>query len=163
MKKISLLILTLICFCTISVQAEGQCNKTQTNTNEQCQKTCDDYEYENYNNACPPDGFLCTKANADTLFKQMNLSETQICTAMKIQDKYEEEVLSLNERLEYERTKLSQLKNQTCNNNSKDIKNTKNTIKRLERKKREICDCYEKQFKSILSDMQINAYNKYKK
>ena len=37
------------------------------------------------------------------------------------------------------------------------------TIKDLKKKRKEICKCYEKEFKTILSDPQRKAYNKYKK
>jgi len=97
----------------------------------------------------------------NNLFRQMGLSETQICTAMKIQDKYELEVLSLNERIQCEEQSLNSLKS-NCAKNSQ-LRKQKRTIKDLKKKRKEICKCYEKQFKALLSDQQKRAYNKYKK
>ncbi len=126
-----------------------------------CNKPCSDPCDENYSNTYGSECFLCTNRNIDELFNCMNLSETQLCTAMKIQDKYELEVLSLNERIQCEEQKIYALK-QNCAKKS-EIRNVNRTIKDLKKKRKEICKCYEKQFKAILSDSQIKAYKRAKK
>ena len=93
MKKISYLFMCVVCLCSLSSYADMDYS-TKTNCEKPsspnpCQKS--------YQTPCPSSCFLCTNANMNTLFKQMNLCETQICNAMKIQDKYAQEVLSLNE------------------------------------------------------------------
>ncbi|MBQ3641802.1 hypothetical protein II906_07775 [bacterium] len=110
---------------------------------------------------CDSECFLCTKKNADCLFREIGLNETQICTAMKIQEKYELETLSINERINCEKAKLKQMK-ENCGKYF-DIKKQKRVINELKRERNKICECYEKQFKMILSDKQIHDYNKYKK
>lgn len=182
MKKLYLLFLSFICLCSLSAFADSPCDKevkTMPSTNCQkpcakqykrtyqspCQKTCKKPCQEpcekTYTPPCPSNKFLCTNADMNTLFKNMNLSSSQICNAEKIQSKYEQEVLSLNDRLQCEREKLCQLE-QTCAKGS-ELRKQKRLIKKLEKKKKEICECYEKQFKATLSSIQQKAYRKYKK
>ena len=66
-----------------------------------------------------------------------------------------------NEQIECECAKLNDLKANCAKYN--DIRKQKNVIKKLKKTKKEICDCYEKQFKALLSDSQKKKYNKYKK
>lgn len=174
MKKVYLLLLSFAFLCSLSSFANSPCDsemkmqpKTQTSVpcQKPCQKSskkpCEKPSPQAYVKPCSSECFLCTNKNMKTLFTQMRLSDTQICTAMKIQDKYELEVLSLNERLECEETNLCQLK-QSCAKRSQ-INKVKKTIKNLKKKRKEICKCYEKQFKALLSDQQKKAYRKYKK
>ena len=155
MKKLYVLFLSFICLCSLGCFADHNYSKTvpqQKNCPNPCPQT-----YQQPTTEC----FLCTNKPAYTLFKQMNLSETQICTAMKIQDKYALEVLSLNERIKCEEEALCRLK-ANCAKNS-EIRKQNKLIKKLKKDRKEICKCYEKQFKSILSDQQKHSYNKYKK
>ncbi len=175
MKKFYIVLLSFVCLCSMSAYAwHDNCNKCNKNQNifsrlcnkpceTPCQKPCEkkyespckkSCELENFN--C----FLCTKANQDNLFKQMNLSETQICAATKIQDKYEQEVLSLNERIQCDKEKLAKLEN-NCGKKS-DIRREKRSIKKLERKRKDICKCYEKQFQAMISNDQNKIYKKYR-
>ncbi len=173
MKKIYLLILSLLCLSTLCSYAASPCDSevgtypksgcncqkhkyTQPKTN--CAKPCE--KTPQYSTPCTS-GFLCTRKNADTLFKCMNLSQTQICNAMKIQEKYEQEVLSLNERIQCEHSKYAQLSNNCAKGSEK--RKQKRLIKNLEKKRKDICKCYEKQFEATLSDMQKKAYKKAKK
>ncbi len=127
-----------------------------------CAKPCDSLPPEpEYTCSTPCSGFLCTGREADTLFQCMNLSKTQICNAMKINDKYQQEILSLNERIQCEHEKYYQLKN-SCAKFGERHKQ-KRLVKKLEKKRKEICKCYEKQFEATLSDMQRKAYRKAKK
>lgn len=162
MKKVHLLLLSFVCLCSLSAFANSPCDSEMPMQPQQtCAAPCEPQCPQTYVNPCPSECFLCTNKNMSTLFSQMNLSETQICTAMKIQDKYALEVLSLNERLECEEANLCQLK-QSCAKRS-EINKVKKTIKNLKKKRKEICKCYEKQFKALLSEPQKKAYNKYKK
>ena len=163
MKKLCLLFMCAVCLCSLSTYANCPCeNNNQIQPRTACEKPCTPNPCEQtYQTPCPSSCFLCTKANMNTLFKQMNLCDTQICNAMKIQGKYEQEVLSLNERIECEKASLCKLE-ETCAKAS-DIRKQKSLIKKLEKKKKEICKCYEKQFKVTLSQDQQKAYNKYKK
>lgn len=174
MKKIYFLFLSLACLCSLTSFAASPCDSEmsiQPKTScavpgqKPCQKQvtqpCETKCPQTYQNTCKSECFLCTNANMNNLFKQMNLSETQICTAMKIQEKYELEVLSINERIKCEEDKYASLNN----NCSKwmDKHKQKRLIKDLKKKRKEICKCYEKQFRAILSDSQWKAYKKYKK
>ena len=178
MKKLHLLFLSFICLCCLSALADSPCdkeimNKYKSPTNIQRQKMY--YYYNNtQNQTCQKpvekkcekpqvncEKFLCTCADMNTLFKNMCLSEIQICNAQKINDKYRQEVLSICERIDCENAKYRQLE-QNCAKKS-ELKKQKRLIKQLEKKKKEICECYEKQFKVTLSKDQKKAYNKYKK
>lgn len=176
MKKLYLLFLSFICLCSLSAFADSPCDKEIKKVpSTNCQKPCTKQYQRTYQTPCKKpcekpcpkaytpscNKFLCTNADMNTLFKNMNLSSTQVCNAQKIQSKYEQEVLSLNERLQCEREKLCQ-QEQTCAKGS-EIRKQKRLIKKLEKKKKEICKCYEKQFKATLSSMQQKAYRKYKK
>lgn len=174
MKKLYLLFLSFICLCSLSAFADSPCDKEikkvpSTNCQKPCTKQyqrtyqtpCQQPCQKTYTQPCSCNKFLCTNADMNTLFKNMNLSSSQICNAEKIQSKYEQEVLSLNERIQCEREKLCKLE-QTCAKGS-ELRKQKRLIKKLEKKKKEICECYEKQFKATLSSMQQKAYRKYKK
>lgn len=157
MKKICLLLLSFVFLNSLAFA--DSCYKTQQNC-KKCPKQTQQYT------ACPKPQtcsgkFLCTNKDMTTLFSQMRLSDTQICTATKINDKYSLEVLSLNERIQCECEKLCALK-QKCAKNS-EIRKQKRLIKRLEKDRKKICQNYECQFKSMLSDDQKKAYKKYKK
>ncbi len=167
MKKIGLLIFSII---LASLCAFADCNQPNAPVREwytispqkSCEKPCDNpCEKKMYTRECPKDTFLCTGKEIDELFKCIGLSETQICNAKKLQDKYETEVLSLNERIKCENKNLSDLK-RSCNKGS-EYRKTKRTIKDLKKERKKICKCYEKQFKETLSDEQRHAYNKYTK
>lgn len=155
MKKLYVLFLSFACLCTLSCFAEVKNPQTQSQKQD-CAKPCPQ-NYQQPSSEC----FLCTNQKACELFKKMSLSETQICTAMKIQDKYALEVLSLNERIQCEEEALCRLEANCAK--SSDIHKQKRLIKNLKKERKEICKCYENQFKSILSDPQKHAYNKYKK
>ncbi len=152
MKKISLLILTFVCF--ISMNAFADNCKTPCPAPNPCPKKV-------YTRPCPKDTFLCTNKEKDELLKCLGLSETQMCTTEKIQDKYELETLSINERIKCEEQNLNHLKKQCASKG--DMRKVKNTIKELKKERKEICKCYEKQFLAILSDEQRKAYKNYKK
>ena len=165
MKKINLLILTLFCSISLCAFADNNCNTP-------CPKPCDKpapcstpapapCEKKMYTRPCPTETFLCTNKDKDCLFETAGLSETQICTANKIQDKYELEVLSINERIKCEEENLNTLKRNCAK--SSDIRKQKNVIKDLKEERREICKCYENQFKDILSSEQWRAYKNAKK
>ena len=172
MKKIGLLIFSII-LATSCVFAD--CNKTnapvkewysippqQKSCDKPIQKPCDNpCEKKMYTRECPKDTFLCTGKEIDELFKCIGLSETQICNAKKFQDKYETEVLSLNERIKCEQKNLYEMK-KACNKGS-EYRKTKKVIKDLKSERKKICKCYEKQFKETLSDEQRHSYNKYTK
>ena len=178
MKKLHLLFLSFICLCCSLAFADSSYNTTMTKncktpTNVQRQKMYYYYNKAQNQNCQKPvekqcetpqascEKFLCTCADMNTLFKNMCLSETQICNAQKINDKYKQEVLSLCERIDCENAKYRQLE-QNCAKKS-ELRKQKRLIKKLEKKKKEICECYEKQFKVTLSKDQKKAYNKYKK
>ena len=161
MKKIYVLLMSFACLSIANAFADSPCDsempKQQTRTIQQqnCDKPCEKPVQ------CPSECFLCTGKNINDLFEEICLSETQACTALKIQEKYEVEVLSVNEQIECEGAKLNEMKS-NCAKYS-EIRKQKNVIKKLEKTKKEICKCYEKQFKSLLSDVQKKKYNKYKK
>ena len=156
MKKFYLLFGALICFCSANVFAASPCDTEMgmTKAPTTCQKPC---EVTQTPINCS-DNFLCTCKNMEELFNCIGLSETQKCNAMKIQEKYELEVLSLNEQITCEENKLCSLK-KGCSTN-KEIKKSKKRIKALKKERKRICKCYEKQFKSLMSDMQIKKYKK---
>ncbi len=173
MKKIGLLIFSIVFLSTISAFADcGQQNQPvkqwytmlqQKNCDspqiaENCNNPC---EKELYTRPCPVDTFLCTNKDKEELYKCLGLSDTQICTADKINDKYETEVLSLNERIKCEQKSLYDMK-KACNKGS-DYRKTKSKIRELKKERKEICKRYEKKFKAILSDNQRHKYNKYKR
>ena len=156
MKKIGLLILCVSILASMQVLAD--CDKCEKPENK-CQKaeqTCPQ-TYET--NTC--NKFLCTNSDIETIFDETGLSDSQICTAKKLQEKYEQETLSVNDRITYEENVLNEYQ-ATCASNS-EIRAQKRKIKKLKKTRNEICRCYEKQFKSILSDGQRRAYNKYRK
>ncbi len=184
MKKLYVLILSVLCLCASSALANSPCDSemkswgwhpwkmaNKSNCQKPCKKACsipcqtpapcESQCPQTYTNPCAVDGFLCTNKDMNCLFRQMNISETQRCTAMKIQDKYEQEVMSLNERIECEENNINSLK-RNCAKRSQ-LRKQNRVIKDLKKKRKEICKCYEKQFKAILSQPQIKEYNKYKK
>ena len=157
MKKLSILFLSFICLSSLSIFADSPCDKEVKNKQVMSyQKPCQ----KQYTSQSTSNCFLCTDAKKNTLFKQMCLSDTQICNANKIQDKYEQEVLSLCERIDCEKVKYNQLK-QACAK-ANELRKQKRLIKKLEKKKKEICNCYEKEFKTTLSKDQEKLYRKYK-
>jgi len=171
MKKFSLLLLSLVCFCSLSTFAthDSCCehNKqvyksAKKNCEKPHKKSCVKKQENNCEKPCPVKSinscFLCKDVDKNTLFSQMNLSETQICTANKIHDKYEQEIYSLQERIICEHQKLDRLK-ADCAKKSEQRKQ-KRVIKKLEKKKKEICKCYEKQFLSIVSNEQKKVYKR---
>ena len=163
MKKIYLLLsfiflFTASAFATTNCNSPCDCHKQTYNSTYQENTTSSDAcNCLNTLNNC----FLCTKTNKDNLFKQMNLSSTQICAANKIQDKYEQEIYSLEERIKCEQENLCKLKS-NCSKKS-DIRRQKRKIKDLEKKRKEICKCYQEQFKSMISKEQYKIYKQYKK
>ncbi len=170
MKKVYLLLLSFICLSTLICYADSPCDNEmniQPKTKYgypaykqqaiPCRKPCEN----NYRRTCPSECFLCTNKNTDELFRCMNLSETQICSAVKIQDKYELEVLSLNEKIQCEEEKICALK-KNCAKKS-EIRKVNRNIKDLKKERKKICKCYEKQFEAMLSNQQKRVYNKNKK
>ncbi len=159
MKKYYLLLLAFICLCSLSVKADTPCCPEQSKPMPTCEKPCE----TRCPQPCVPtcDKFLCTKVNLEHLGKCMNLSEAQLCNAHKIQEKYDQEVYSMKERIQCEKQKLCQLE-KTCAKGS-EIRKQKRLIKQLEKEVKKICDCYEKQFKATLSNQQIKEYNKHRK
>lgn len=161
MKKFNLLLLTLICLCSLTAYAGcGSCSKEQVQPRTSCETPCETKCPQTCITPCS-ERFLCTKTNLDSLKSCMNLSEAQLCNAHKIQEKYDQEVYSMNERIKCEKQKLCQME-RNCAKGS-EIRKQKRLIRRLEKEIKKICDCYEKQFKATLSDQQIRAYNKSKK
>lgn len=175
MKKFYLLILSLLCLCSLAAFAGSPCNQEQGYSKQyngsSCQKPCQKPTQNKCAQPCETpktcdtpcksaqsECFLCTNKNMNSLFSAMNLSDSQICTAMKIQDKYQLEVLSMNERIQCEKQNLYSLK-QKCTKGS-ELRKQKRTISRLEKDRKKICKCYEEQFKAILSDPQRKAYKK---
>ena len=165
MKTLYLLLLSFICLSSLTAFAQDDCCKKQMTPAAPCekqvQKPCETPCPQTSVTPCPDECFLCTNCKMNTLFRCMNLSSSQICNAHKIQEKYNQEVLSLNERLQCEKQKLCQLE-KSCAKSS-EIRKQKRLIKKLEKTKKEICKCYEQQFKATLSSQQIKAYNKNKK
>ena len=126
MKKINLLILSLLCLCSLTAFAtHDNCCKKQ-NQIPKCEKPCPQ-KHTSLSDEC----FLCTDKDMESVFCGMNLSDSQICNAQKIQEKYEQEVYSLDERLDCERDKLEELE-ENCASNS-EIRRQKNIIKELEK------------------------------
>ena len=169
MKKFYFLFGALICFCTANVFAASPCDSEISNgqhSTSKCERGIEKTPITNCQKPCEvtqrpvscSDNFLCTCKNMEKLFNCIGLSETQKCNAMKIQEKYELEVLSLNEQITCEENKLCSLK-KGCSSN-KEIKKSKKRIKNLKKERKRICKCYEKQFKSLMSDMQIKKYKK---
>jgi len=169
MKKFYLLFLALMCLCSMNVFADCNCpehNVYQTGQNcaapcpkqvPACQKPCDKPKKK----LCPEECFLCTNKSMESLFSCAGLSDTQICTAMKIQDKYALEVLSLNEKIQCEQEKYEYL---TSNCASKsELRKQKKIVKELKKERKKICKCYEEQFMELLSKDQLKAYKKAKK
>lgn len=156
MKNFGLLIFAAVVLCSVNVFADNNSTPCQKPCNTP--KTC---EKKMYTRPCPVDKFLCTGKDKDKLYKCIGLSNTQICTADKINDKYEMEVLSINEKIKCENKRLYDLK-QNCMNKS-EYREVKKNLKELKRERKKICKCYENQFKEILSDNQKREYKKYKK
>ncbi len=147
MKKIGIY---MVCIALLaSLQAFADCEFPVKNI---CPQT-----YEQ--NQC--DKFLCTNSDIEDIFHETGLSDSQICTARKLQEKYELETLSVNDRLEYEENVLNEYINTCADNNC--IREQKKKIKNLKKTRNDICKCYEKQFKVMLSNAQRKAYNKYRK
>ena len=175
MKKLSILFLSFVCLSSLSVFANSPCDSEMAKRTYQTNKTMPQkrtyqYYYKTQQQPCQKqcdkpkstcNYFLCTNADMNTLFTNMCLSETQICNAEKINDKYNQEVLSLTERIECENQKYCQMK-ENCAKAS-ELRKQKRLIRKLEKKRKEICKCYEKEFKTTLSKDQQKAYNKYKK
>lgn len=164
MKKLYVLFLSFVCLCSLCAFADSPCdNEIKMQPKSSCEKPCPRSQsqcpqtYQRPRSEC----FLCTQKDMNTLFSQMCLSNTQICTAQKIQDKYDLEVYSLNDRIQCEEENLCQLEEQ-CASNS-EIRKQKRLINKLKKERNKICKCYEYQFKTILSDKQKRNYNKYKK
>ena len=148
-KKIFLLVLSLVCLCSLCVFASSndcdkkqKCEKPCTKTFEQCLTEC----------------FLCTEKTMANAFEGMNLSSSQICNAKKLQEKYEQETLSIEEKIQCEEEKLNELK-RNCSKKSA-IRKQKRHIRELKKTRKKICDCYQKEFKDTLSNDQRHRYNK---
>ncbi len=158
MKKILLFTLCILCLNlnTAFATHDSNCNK-QPSTISECPKPCP----QTYKEANRTDCFLCSGKTLHELTKCMNLSEAQLCNAYKLQEKYEQEVYSLNERICCEEKTLAKLE-ATCSKWS-DRHKQKSLIKKLNRDKKKICKCYEDQFKTTLSADQIREYNRAKK
>ena len=155
MKKIWIFIVCSLLLA--SLQAIGDANDTNCINSEkhQTESTCPQTRETNKCNK-----FLCTDSDMETIFDEIGLSDSQICTTMKIQEKYEQETISVNDRLLYEENVLNEYI-ATCADN-RDKRNQKKKIKNLKKTRDEICKCYEQQFKTILSKGQKSAYSKYK-
>ena len=158
MKKVLLFTLCILCLNinTVFATDNSNCNK-QEPVNNECPKPCPQVYKDANNSEC----FLCSNQTLNSLAKCMNLSEAQLCNAYKLQEKYEQEVYSLNERICCEERTLAQLE-ATCSKWS-DKHKQKSLIKKLNRDKKKICKCYEEQFKTTLSQDQIREYNRAKK
>ena len=149
LKKIFLLILSLIFLCSLCVfAASNDCNKKQ-----KCEKS-----YSQTYEQCLTECFLCTEKTMASAFSGMNLSSNQICNAKKMQEKYEQEVLSVEEKIQCEEEKLNELK-EKCTSDST-IRKQKRRIKELKKTRKEICERYQKEFKSTLSSDQEKTYKK---
>ena len=152
MKKTGIFILCAILIASMQAFADN-CSKDCDNTCPKEVEMCPNNDLNNNN--C----FLCTNSDMEIVFKETGLSDSQICTARKLQEKYEQETLSVNDRLEYEENVLNEY-NATCANKS-DIRSQKKKINDLKKTKNDICKCYQKQFKVMLSDAQRKEYKKY--
>lgn len=175
MKRLSIFFLSFVCLSSLSVFADSPCDKEMQKKTYQMNKTIPQkktyqYYYKTQQPNCKKECdtpkstcnyFLCTNADMNTLFENMCLSDTQICNAEKINDKYNQEVLSLTERIECENQKYCKMK-ENCAKNG-ELRKQKRLIRKLEKKRKEICKCYEKEFKTTLSKDQQKAYKKYKK
>ena len=155
MKKLNVLFMSFICLCTLSAFADNNFEYSNSQT-KNCQQECPQ-TMQRPRSEC----FLCTNKNMCTLFTQMKLSNTQICAAEKIQDKYDLEVYSLNDRIKCEEEKLCKMEAKCCK--ASEIRKQKKSIKKLKNERKKICKCYEEQFMSILSSDQQKSYKKYKK
>lgn len=102
--------------------------------------------------------FLCTDSEIEDVFNRTGLSAQQVCSASKLQEKYAQETLSINERINYEENILNEMKS-SCSKNS-EIREQKKKINNLEKKRKQICRCYENQFKTMLSPQQWKKYKK---
>ncbi len=161
MKKINLLIIALFCCLSMNAFAEDGC-KTPCPAPSPCEKPKPEpCEKKMYSRPCPVETFLCTEKAKDCLFDAANLSESQLCAANKIQDKYELEVLSLNERIKCEQERLNSLK-RSCASKS-EMRKQKKIIEELKNDRKDICKCYEAQFRDMLSSEQWSAYKNAKK
>ena len=162
MKKFYVLLMSFACLSISNVFADSPCDSempkhqhTKTMQQQNCERPCDAPV------PCPSECFLCTNKKIEDLIDEVGLSETQACATMKLQEKYDQEVLSVNEQIECECARLNELK-ANCAKYS-EIRKQKNTIKKLKKTKKEICECYEKQFKALLSNAQKDKYKKFKK
>lgn len=165
MKKVYLLLLSFMCLCTLSAFAghDGCCPEKKP-CKPACEKPCE----KQCEKPCPQpcmtpmsDTFLCTCANLDEIAQCLNLSDSQLCNAHKIQEKYDQEVYSFNDRIQCEEEKLTQLEDECAS--YMETRKQKDAIKKYKKERNKICDCYEKQFKATLSKEQIKEYNKIKK
>ena len=184
MKKLYVLILSVLCLCASSALANSPCDSemkswgwhpwkmaNKSNCQKPCKKACsipcqtpapcESQCPQTYTNPCAVDGFLCTNKDKACIYREIGLSETQICTADKIQDKYELEVMSLNEKIKCEQQNLSDLAKNCAS--AGDKRRVNRNIKDLKKERKDICKCYEKQFEAILSDDQRHAYRRAKK
>jgi hypothetical protein len=154
--------MSFACLSVCNVFADSPCDSempkhqhTRTMQEQNCEKPCDAPI------PCPSECFLCTNKNMCTLFSQMKLSNTQICTAEKIQDKYDLETYSISDRIKCEEESLCKMEANCCK--ASEIRKQKRLIKKLKNEHKKICKCYEEQFQSILSNDQKKSYRKYKK
>ena len=153
MKKVGLLVLAIIVLCSLyAFAASDEC----------CDKKNNEQKIET---KCPQTGvncldecFLCTEKNMKSVFSGMNLSSAQICNARKIQEKYELEIYSLEEKIQCEREKLTELK-ENCSSKF-ELNKQRRVIKNLEKTKQKICNCYQEEFKATLSKDQEKIYNR---
>ena len=151
MKKTGLLILAIIVLCSLYAFADSDecCDKAKQKVETNCPQTSVN---------CLDECFLCTEKNMKSVFSGMNLSNAQICNAQKIQEKYEQEVYSIEEKIQSEIEKLTALKN-SCSSKF-DIHKQRRYIKNLEKTKKKICNCYQEEFKTSLSKDQEKIYNR---
>lgn len=188
MKKFYSVIMTFLCLAGSAVFAAAPCDSEQgynqnampcvkpasqpytakncskpcpVKKKDLCEKPCPNGCPDEVTPVCTGDNFLCTGKDKHSLYQCLKLSATQVCTAEKINDKYQLEVLSLNERLNCEYRKKAEMK-QKCASR-KDLRASRKVINDLKKERRKICECYEKEFKNILSEQQIKSYKKFKK
>lgn len=153
MKKVGLLVLAIIVLCSLyAFAAPDECckkQKAEPKKETKCpQKSVD----------CLDECFLCTEKNMKSVFSGMNLSSAQICNAQKIQEKYELEIYSLEEKIQCEMEKLTDLKKK-CSSKF-DLNKQRRVIKNLEKTKKKICNCYQEEFKATLSKEQEKIYKR---
>ena len=160
MKKLNVFLLSFICLCSLSAFADNNFEYSNKQMQKNCAKPCPVKK-----TTCPQtmqrprsECFLCTDKNMSTLFSQMRLSNTQICTAQKIQDKYDLEAYSINDRIKCEEESLCRMESNCCK--ASEIRKQKRLIKKLKKERKKICKCYEEQFKSILSSDQKRSYRR---